>query len=97
MLSVAYLAENLLKDCYYQNMNKNLPKKAKDIKGKVALAELRRSHYIIVILALSFAATLGFVSVYEVRFNGVLAAIACVLLMLVTVASLATALVLRKR
>ena len=78
-------------------MNKYLPKKAKDIKGPVAIAELRRAHYIIAILAIAFAVMVGFVSLFEVQFNAILGATAFVLLLLVAIASLGTAFVLRKR
>jgi len=78
-------------------MNKHLPRKAKDIKGPVAIAELRRAHLIIAILALAFAFVVGFVSLYEVRFDAALGAAAFTLLILVAIASLGTAVVLRKR
>ena len=78
-------------------MNTLLPKKAKDIKGAVAIAELRRAHYIIVILSVAFAVMIGFVSAYEVQFDALFAAAAVVMLMIVAFVSLATALVLRKR
>ena len=78
-------------------MNKNLPKKAKDIKGAVAISELCRAHWIIIILALSFAAMLCFVSQYEVQFDGSLSTIAVVLLVLVAAISFATVVALQKR
>lgn len=73
-----------------------LPKTAKDIKGKVALAELRRAHYIIVGLALSFAAMLWFATINEVQFDALLGAIAIVLLLLVAAVSARTIYALNK-
>lgn len=78
-------------------MNKHLPRKAKDIKGPVAIAELRRAHYIITILAVAFAFVVGLVSLFEVQFDPILGATAFVLLILVAIVSLGTALVLSKR
>jgi len=78
-------------------MHKYLPRKAADIKGAVALAELRRAHYIIAVLALGFAAVVCFVSLYEVRFNTVLGITAMLLLVFVGFISLATVFALRKR
>lgn len=72
-------------------MNKHLPKKAKDIKGAVAIAELRRAHYIIVILALAFASMLVFMlAIDDVLFNEILGAIAVTLLVIVAAVSLGT-------
>lgn len=78
-------------------MNNYLPKKAKDIKGPVAVAELRRAHLIIAILALAFAVMIAFVSAYEIQFDVVLGATAVVLLMLLALVSLGTTYILRKR
>lgn len=78
-------------------MNKHLPKKAKDIKGSVAIAELRRSHYIIALLALSLAATLVFMSTYQVQFDWLLTSIVTMMLVVVATVSLATIYALRQR
>ncbi len=78
-------------------MKKYLPKKVKDIKGAVAIAELQRAHIIITILALSFALVLLFVSTFEVQLDTTLGIAVSVLLMLVALASFVTALALRKR
>ena len=78
-------------------MNNYLPKKAKDIKGPVAVAELRRAHLIIAVLAIAFAVMIGFVSSYEIQFDVVLGAIVIVLLMLLALVSALTVFVLRKR
>ncbi len=78
-------------------MNKHFPKKAKDIKGAVAIAELRRAHYIVALLATMLAVMIGCVAAFELRFDPALAAIVIVLLAFVAVVSLGTAIVLRKR
>lgn len=78
-------------------MNKHLPKKAKDIKGKVAIAELRRAHWTIALLALSFALFIMFVSLYEVQLEQALSLIVAGLLVLVAAVSLATIYALAKR
>lgn len=78
-------------------MNNYLPKKAKDIKGPVAIAELRRAHLIIATLSIAFAVMIGFVSAYEIQFDVVLGAIVIVLLLLLALVSLGTSYVLRKR
>lgn len=74
-----------------------LPKKAKDIKGAVAVAELRRAHYIIAMLAIAFAAMIGFTTAFEVQFDAVLGAAVVVLLLLVAGVSAGTVCLLRKR
>ena len=78
-------------------MKNYLSKKAKDTKGSVAIAELRRAHLIIAILALAFAVMIGFVSAYEIQFDVVLGAIVIVLLILLALVSSGTAFILRKR
>lgn len=78
-------------------MNKFLPKKAKDIKGPVAVAELRRAHYIIAILSVSFAIIIAFVSVFEIQFDAVLGLMAIIMLGLLATVSLGTAFVLGKK
>ncbi|MDN5275632.1 MAG: hypothetical protein JWN33_281 [Candidatus Saccharibacteria bacterium] len=78
-------------------MNKYLPQKAKDIKGPVAVAELRRAHYIIAMLALALSLMIVFVSLFETQFNVILSTVAVILLAFVAAVSLATVFVLRKR
>lgn len=78
-------------------MNRFHPKNAKDIKGAVAIAELRRAHFIIVILAISLAVVLGFGMMYESELSVVLRNAAIILLSFVALASLGTAYVLGKR
>ncbi len=78
-------------------MNKHLPKKAKDIKGKVAIAELVRAHWIVALLALSFALLVVYASLYEVQLDRVLSLIVAGLLVLVAAVSLATIYALAKR
>lgn len=74
-----------------------LPKKAKDIKGAVAIAELRRAHLIIAILAIALAMIIGLVTANEIQLDAALGAVAIVLLSVVALVSLGTAYVLRKR
>ena len=78
-------------------MNIHLPKTAKDIKGPVAIAELKRAHVIIVALAVSFAVMLAVVSTLEVQLNAPLGLVAIVLLLIMATISLATVLTLRER
>ena len=78
-------------------MNKHLPKKAKDIKGAVAIAELQRAHYIIALLAVSFAAMMVFTTTYQVQIDVALGTIAAMLLILVAAVSLGTIYALRNR
>lgn len=78
-------------------MNIVLPKKAKDIKGAVAVAELRRAHLVIAILAAAFAAMIGFSSTNEIQLDGALGATAILLLALIVFVSLGTIYALRKR
>lgn len=78
-------------------MKLQLPKKAKDIKGAVAIAELRRAHYIIVILTVAMAALLACVTVYPIQLDVAFSLIVIILLAGVAIVSLLTALVLRKQ
>ena len=78
-------------------MSNYLPKKTKDIKGPVAIAELRRAHYIIAILSIAFGIIIGFVSVFEIKFDAALGLIAVILLGLLATVSLGTAFVLGKK
>ncbi|MEO5949475.1 MAG: hypothetical protein ABIP74_03655 [Candidatus Saccharimonas sp.] len=78
-------------------MYKHLPKKAKDIKGTVAIAELMRAHYIIAILSIAFAVMIAFVSAFQIQFDIALGFAAILLLGLLATLSLGTAFVLSKR
>lgn len=78
-------------------MQRNFPKKARDIKGAVAIAELRRAHYTIALLAFAFASMMTLVSMYEVKFDAMLGPLVVVLLLFVALVSLGTAYALRKR
>ena len=83
--------------CYYQSMNMHLPKHAKDIKGAVAIAELQRAHYIIVILALAFAAIVALTSAFEAQLDAIMSFLLVVLLGCVALISLFTAIRLHKK
>lgn len=74
-----------------------LPKKAKDIKGAVVVAELRRAHYIIALLSIAFAAMIGFTTAFELQFDATLGIVVVILLLFVAIVSLGTAFLLRKR
>lgn len=72
-------------------MHKYLPRKITDIKGKTALAELRRTHYIVAILAVALIAVLVS-NTLEVYFTTPLLTFAAIaLLALLTLMSLGTA------
>ena len=75
-------------------MNKILPKKVADIKGKVAIEELRRAHIIIAILAVGLATILG---LSQVGIDPALALAAIILVSPVAVVSLLTAFSLPKK
>ncbi len=77
-------------------MNTHLPQKITDIKGKVALAELQRTHIIVVILVLIIIALIIFISLIAVDMNGFLVGAAVVLLALLGTMSLVTAIGLSK-
>ena len=72
-------------------MNKYLPRKITDIKGKVALAELQRTHLIVVILVLITITLIIFVSTSIVEINAILIAAVVALLALLGLMSLVTA------
>lgn len=78
-------------------MKTTLPKKAKDIKGAVAIAELKRAHCIIAILATAFAAMLACVATYPIQLDPLLSLIVIVMLACVAIVSVLTALMLQKR
>lgn len=77
-------------------MNKYLPRKITDIKGKVALAELRRTHIIVFILTLLVIVLLVFIAAIFVEVNAILLAAALALLILLGLTSLSTAIGLSK-
>lgn len=76
--------------------NKLYPKKTADIKGKVAIAELRRAHFIIAILAMSFVFMLILNISRPLQFDLWLGSTASALLIIVAAVSLVTAISLRK-
>ena len=78
-------------------MKKTLrPRSLKDIKGKVAIAELQRAHYIITLLAGVFSVFLIFTMIDVFVVDMILGSIAVALLLIVASASLATAVALKK-
>ncbi len=72
-------------------MNKHLPRKITDIKGKVALAELQRTHIIVFILTLVVIALIVLLTISMPGVNMILFAAAIALLILLAVISLSTA------
>lgn len=72
------------------------PGSVKDIKGKVAIAELRRAHYIITMLAGVFSVFLIFTMIDVFVVDVLLGSIAVALLLIVAAASLATAVALKR-
>ena len=72
------------------------PRSVKDIKGKVAIAELQRAHCIIAMLSGVFSIFLIFTMIDVFIVDVVLGSIAVALLLIVAAASLATALALKK-
>ncbi len=74
---------------------KYLPRKVKDIKGAVAISELRRAHAIIVLLSLALAFLVVASSQYPLQLDGTLGALAVVLLVIVCGSSAATVLALK--
>lgn len=80
-------------------MNKNnlFPRRIKDIKGKAAVAELRRAHYIIVILSAAFAFQLIMNMYLPLQFDVLLGSTAAALILLVAGTSLATAIGLPRK
>lgn len=71
------------------------PKKAKDIKGKTAIAELQRAHIIIVLLSFSVIPLLIIGTIEPIQFDPTLTTILVALLVVLGLASLVTAIVLR--
>lgn len=77
-------------------MNKHLPRKITDIKGKVALAELQRTHYIVVMLAVGLIALLVVQMTQLTGFGFTLGVAAVTLLLILSLMSLFTAIGLSK-
>lgn len=77
-------------------MNKYLPRKITDIKGKVALAELQRTHIIVFVLSIMVIALVLFIFMNFVEVNAILVTVAIVLLALLGLMSLSTAIGLSK-
>lgn len=72
------------------------PQSVKDIKGKVAIAELRRAHFIIGLLGAAFAVFMIFAMIDVFIVDALLGSIAVAMLLIVAGSSLATAVALRK-
>lgn len=77
-------------------MKKKYPRTAKDIKGPVALGELRRAHFIIVILALALSLILVLEAIVPVQLDPYLVIAAVTLLAVVALSSFVTAITLGK-
>lgn len=72
------------------------PRSIKDIKGKVAVEELRRAHYIIVLLSSVFSVFLIFAMIDVFIVDAMLGSITVALLLIVAASSLATAIALKR-
>ncbi len=72
------------------------PRQLKDIKGKTAIAELQRAHYVIGLLCIAFVFLIIVTMIHPLEFDVLLGSIAAALLLLVAAASFATAFALRK-
>ncbi len=77
-------------------MNNTIPRKISHIKGKVVKEELRRAHYIIVILSVSLAFLVTVGIFQPLQYDAVFGSIGVILLVLVGLTSLVIALNLRK-
>ena len=71
-------------------------RKAKDIKGKVALLELRRAHFVIALLSASFAFTLMFITIYPVQLDTMLVSIATAFLLIIAAVSISIAFAIKR-
>jgi len=78
-------------------MKHTLLRRTKDIKGKVALRELRQAHLVIALLAISFAFTLMFVTIYPVQLDTLLVSIATAFLIIVAAVSICIAFALQSK
>ena len=70
--------------------------KPKSTNIKTAIAELRRAHFVIALLAMIFTFMIIISTIQPIEFDTLLAAIASALLIIVSGVSLATAISLRK-
>ncbi|HCH34190.1 MAG: hypothetical protein UY35_C0005G0027 [Candidatus Saccharibacteria bacterium GW2011_GWC2_48_9] len=77
-------------------MNKHLPRKITDIKGKVALAELQRTHFIVVMLSIGLIVLLAVHMLQLTGFGFALGVTAVTLLVILSLMSLFTAIGLSK-
>ena len=77
-------------------MKNMLFRKAKDIKGKVALEELRRAHFVIALLSASFAFTLMFVTIYPVQLDTLLVSMATAFLIIISAVSISIAFAVKR-
>ena len=73
------------------------PKTIKDIKGKTAIAELQRTHLVVTLLSFTLIPLLIIGSIAPIHFDTTLSIIISILLGLVGLASLFTAIGLRKQ
>lgn len=72
-------------------MKKKLFRTTKDFKGNVALAELRRAHFIIALLATALAFVIIASTYYPIQLDHFLTAVAAALLIIVAAISLSIA------
>ena len=77
-------------------MKNLLLRKAKDIKGKAALEELRRAHFVIALLSAAFAFTLMFVTIYPVQLDTLLVSIATAFLLIIAAVSISIAFAIKR-
>lgn len=82
---------------YSKDMKIKHPRTVKDFKGKVALEELQRAHWIIMVLALALAFLVVVAVVQPLRFDAVLGTVAVILLILVAAVSASIALYINKK
>ena len=76
---------------------KTYPRAVKDIKGTVAIAELRRAHIVIGLLSLALAFVILASTIYPLNFDDQLGAVVVVLLLIVGAVSLATGVALKSK
>lgn len=72
-------------------MKKTLFRTTKDFKGKVALVELKRAHFIIALLATALAFVIVASTYYPIKLDHLLTAVAAALLIIVAAMSLSIA------
>ena len=78
-------------------MKHTLFQKSKNIKGKVALRELRRAHFVIALLSISFAFILIFITIYPVQLDTLLVSIAAAFLIIMAAVSISITFVLQEK